>query len=142
MPKSRCVCRYGCGAQFQYKNLRGRHESMKHGAVWTGAKTHIERMQDERAHTKENPHPTEAPPPAIEQPHIADSVGYLKRALDQLNARQDRVTAELAHMEQLRQEADNITRQIQIISKALSELSITAKIETGRPAQAPSAATA
>lgn len=103
--KQKCACRYpGCGMKFEYTNLRGRHEAMKHGGVFPKAAVSI----------------VNGSPSA---PTVETAVGYLQHAIKQLSEREASLIAQLAGMDKLRMEADELSRQRGILAEALKKLS-------------------
>jgi hypothetical protein len=110
MKVTKCKCRY-CGERFNYTSLRGRHEKMKHGAVFNGAAAALSRLAVPAVEIAPAPISQDTP------------IGHIQSALDQLNKRCSEIAGELERLEQLKAEYQALVNQSRILTDALSSIS-------------------
>jgi predicted transcriptional regulator len=128
----------GCKEEFGYPNVRGRHESIKHGlkARWRLAQRpdFVEDIgqvklsagsptaQAALGAALDAVFPVGGRNVPLEPAPEPGVIGHLRRALAELEQREGQVSGEIVRLDQLRREADEIKRQKALIAETLEKL--------------------
>lgn len=122
--KQTYTCRYGCGYYANAPQPRGKHEHDKHGKVWSAANG------APPSATLPAPEPIQYPTRPATYTDATRPMDLMKQALEQLHAREKKLTLDLQVLEAFQTLLADTRKQILILSDALNRMTG----ETAKPA--------